>query len=280
MILVQLLGGLGNQMFQYAAGRALAYRTGTQLLLDVRTLHHYQAGVTPRHYSLDAFSITGAVASRRVCYMMELRRRLHLTRLLRESSHAYNPEFERVGRNTYLIGYWQSERYFAPVADHIRQELSLSTSPAPASVKMLTEIATSESVSVHVRRGDYAADPSTNAFHGLMPPSYYQRAAEALLNDTNHPHFFVFSDEPSWARQHIHLPGPTTFVDLHGPDEPHEDLRLMSACQHHIIANSSFSWWGAWLANRPGKRVFAPIKWFQDASVDTSDVCPPEWIRL
>lgn len=280
MILVQLLGGLGNQMFQYAAGRALAHRTGTQLLLDIRTLHHYQAGITARHYSLDAFSITGAVASRRVCYMMGLRRRLHLTRVLRESSHAYNPEFERVGRDTYLIGYWQTERYFASIANCIRQELSPNAPPARAAADLLAEIMTTESVSVHIRRGDYAADPTTNAFHGLMPLAYYDQAA-ALLTQAGEPlHFYVFSDEPAWARANLHLPGPMTVVDLHGPDEPHEDLRLMRACQHHIIANSSFSWWAAWLADRPGKRVVAPRQWFQDVSVDTSDVCPPEWIRL
>ena len=145
---------------------------------------------------------------------------------------------------------------------------------------MAAEIAACNAVSLHVRRGDYAADPVVTSMHGLCPLDYYDRAVEYVLGRVSDPAFFLFSDDPDWVREHLKLRGSVSVVDHNGPDSGSEDLRLMSLCRHHIIANSTFSWWGAWLDPRPDKLVIAPKRWFADESLDTSDLLPAGWVKL
>lgn len=280
MILVQLLGGLGNQMFQYAAGRALAARHATKLLLDVTALQVSESSNTPRHYALGPFTINASIATTTMLRAFAVRRHLHLAKRIQERGHNYNPDFAQAGPYAALFGYWQSELYFNAIEPVIRREFTVRTPPSPRDAALLEEIGAVNAVSVHIRRGDYVSSAATNAFHGLLPLDYYARAADLITEQVTKPHFYAFSDEPDWVREHIRLNGPMTIIDHHGPDEAHEDLRLMSACQYHIIANSSFSWWGAWLSVCPGKVVIAPRQWFRATDIDTSDVCPPEWIRL
>jgi hypothetical protein len=135
-------------------------------------------------------------------------------------------------------------------------------------------------VRLHVRRGDYVTDPSANAFHGLCPLDYYHRGLDEAARDLTRPECFVFSDDPAWVRENLKLAAPMTVVDVHGPGEAHVDLRLMAACHSHVIANSSLSWWGAWLGRRPGKRVVAPRQWFRSPDRDASDLVPDRWVRL
>ncbi|MFN8379623.1 MAG: alpha-1,2-fucosyltransferase [Anaerolineae bacterium] len=280
LIFVQLLGGLGNQMFQYAAGRALAERHRVPLRMDLRQFEDRRSTNTPRRYALAPFSINASVASSSELIANTLQRWLRIASVLRERGHAFNPQLTNAGPRTLLVGYWQSERYFSAIAPIIRREFTVRSLPSAKDASLLIEMGQSHAVSVHVRRGDYVSNAAANAFHGLMPLNYYHEAATHILRNDPDARFYVFSDDPAWAREYLNLPGKTTIVDHHGPDDGHEDLRLMRACQHHIIANSSFSWWGAWLSERPGKQVIAPRQWFRDLSIDTSDLCPPEWIRL
>ncbi len=141
------------------------------------------------------------------------------------------------------------------------------------------QIQTTNAISVHVRRGDYATNPATQAFHGILPAEYYRAAVREVSQAVRNPHFYVFSDDPDWCRHNLDLGHSTTFVD-HNRARGSDDLRLMSLCAHHIIANSSFSWWGAWLNPREEKIVIAPRRWVADSSIDARDVVPARWIQL
>jgi hypothetical protein len=137
-----------------------------------------------------------------------------------------------------------------------------------------------QAVSLHVRRGDYATDRAITQIHGLASQEYYQAAIQKVAERVDHPHFFVFSDEIAWAKENLRLPFPATYIDHNGADYDYEDLRLISHCRYHILANSTFSWWGAWLATFPEKFVIAPRHWFADLNSVPPSIYPPEWMVL
>jgi hypothetical protein len=145
---------------------------------------------------------------------------------------------------------------------------------------MLAEIRSQNSVCLHVRHGDYITDPRVNVVHGIVGLDYYQRAMENLRRRLSSPSFYIFSDDPDWARDQLRPPGLTTCVAHNLGKCDHEDLRLMRACRHFIIANSSFSWWGAWLSTSPQKVVIAPEKWLRASYYSPTDIVPESWIRL
>ncbi|GFO64357.1 alpha-1,2-fucosyltransferase [Geomonas paludis] len=292
MIAVRLMGGLGNQMFQYAAGRSLALRLGVELKLDLSFLEGDQSGNTPRSYALDGLSIAAGKATPWEIAVLTgtapglvqgvAARLVHRARgcvAFREKHFQVVPEFFSLPDNVHLLGYWQSERYFAGHRDVIRKEFAVKGDLAGRNLEMAAEIGKANAVSLHVRRGDYAADPTTRALHQVCDAGYYRAAEDVIAREVDNPHFFVFSDDPEWARENLELRHPATYVGHNGA-HPHEDLRLMSLCRHHVIANSSFSWWGAWLATNRGQVVVAPSRWFNDPAIDTSDVTPAGWYRL
>ena len=290
MVVVRLIGGLGNQMFQYAAGRAVALRNGVQLKVDVSAFQQ-DAG---RSYRLHDYGITGSIAAPGEVERFvgrSLRRRLSrrmqrylLPRYRRsvfvERSTRFDPDILRLRGGVYLSGYWQSEKYFRDIEAAIRREFALRQPPDQENQKMLRLISETESVSLHVRRGDYVTNPLTYRFHGVCSPEYYRAAMEKLTESVRQPHFFVFSDAMDWARRNVSIEYPVTYVTHNGTDRDYEDLRLMSHCKHHIIANSTFSWWGAWLSESPGKLIIAPQDWFSSTKASAEDLMPDEWIRL
>lgn len=294
MIVVRLMGGLGNQMFQYAAGKRLATHHGTQLELDL-TAYDDQANIdTPRSYELGCFALNAPKANPRILPQPPAigkkaklkalvhrlgRPRSHLI-TLDENGHGFKPQVLKAPDHTYLVGFWQCEKYFLDVADHIRADFELKEPPAGRNATMLQQIMRVNAVSLHVRRGDYVSNEHAAKFHGLQPLDYYKEAIRQLSTKVKNPHFFIFSDDPQWCKDNLKFDHPTTFVDHNPPDRGYEDMRLMRNCQHHIIANSSFSWWGAWLGNNPGRIVYAPKRWFNDPSIDTSDVAAKGWITL
>ena len=302
MIIVRLIGGLGNQLFQYAAARRLSIETEQPFKLDLTA---YETDPL-RDYSLRPFNTCQDVATadeiRRVKPSPEdahagwwpqraLRNRRYSKSWIRERTpYAYDPRVARARGDVYLEGYWANEEYFKPIESTIRQEFTVTSDPDEENLAVARAIASTTSVCRHVRRGDYATDPATERFHGLAPLSYYEQAVARLTQSVTDPHFFIFSDDPSWAREHLKLAHPVTYVTHNRADKAHEDLRLMASCRHHIIANSSFSWWGAWLAQRPvpdprfpvpdGQVVIAPAKWLNEPGIDTTGATPPAWIRL
>lgn len=296
MVMVRLMGGIGNQMFQYAAARRLAYIHNCALKLDLGWFDEIAAADTARVYDLHVFAITGTVASlEEVNEMMQAARsgwRLLLARArgrltgapvktyTKEKNFHFDSEILMLPDDVYLSGYWQSEKYFSDIADILRREFTVKTPPEDRNEQTVEMIRKTQSVSIHVRRGDYVTNPFATQYHGTCTLDYYRDAMEFVGARVEDPHFFVFSDDPAWARENLVSGHPTNVVDCNGPDRAYEDMRLMSLCRHHIIANSSFSWWGAWLCKNPDKIVIAPARWFANAALDTRDLLPERWIRI
>lgn len=289
------MGGLGNQMFQYAAARALAIDRKTWVYLDPSFLYEDAKGRwTQRDYALAPFDIK---------YKFERSGRIKLLRALNgnstwrklsdskfwffpyrnfiEGTAGYDSRLNQYPSNTYLQGYFQSEKYFMHHAKQIRQDFSFLEPAVGQNADLLKRIQSENSVSVHVRRGDYVTLAAANNFHGTLPLEYYAAASEYISNKANGKlSFFVFSDDPEWVKGNLKLPGESTYIDWNREGKGYEDLRLMSTCRHHVTANSSFSWWGAWLGENNDKIVVAPQKWFADPTSVTSDLIPETWIRL
>lgn len=244
MISVNLCGGLGNTLFQYAFARALSISREVALL-DSCT--QYGCQLTRFNVKLPVLPHPG-------------------WRWIAERSLRYDPKPE-IEDNSILAGYWQCERYFSSVEKELRQELTLSEPPSAAAQRYAEQItSTPNSVAVHVRRGDYLTWAAQR--HGVLPVSYYQEAAAQFVQPT----YFLFSDDSDYT-----LPFTSTKVHC----TPWEDLWLMSLCKHAIIANSSLSWWGAWLgADKAGGKVIAPRQWFRTGNEEAQDIVPERWLRL
>lgn len=291
MIGVRLAGGLGNQMFQYAAGLRLATRHDTQLVLDLSRLQERTA-CTPRAFGLHCFRVratrTGTprllpssewAGRARALFrrIREPRAPLGMT-LWPERGYAFDEAVLQAPDAVCLEGYWQSEKYFHDVEPLVRAHFSFAEEPDGDVRRWIGEIARCESVAVHVRRGDYVSTAAGRRFHGVLPLDYYAKAAGLIAAQVRNPHFFVVSDDPPWCRQHFRIPHPVTVVE--GARSASEDLRLIRSCRHHVIANSAFSWWGAWLADPPSRLVVAPERWFLTPELDTKDLIPPGWLRV
>jgi len=285
-VVVRLMGGLGNQMFQYAAARALAVRRRSEVGLDL-SWFEIDAGYAPgprRCFELDIFSLpafTTVVDGWRndpPGYRTELRRRFARPRVIRDRGP--RALFRAPGDCLIVDSYFHSERYFEAIADTIRSDFTFTPPPTGRNLELGEEIASSEAISIHVRRGDYVSDPATNRFHGTRSIGYYERAVELLAERCRQPALYVFSDESDWCERNLRFEHPVTYVSHNTGEASFEDMRLMSLCRHHVIANSSFSWWGAWLNDRPDKRVVAPLNWFGDPANRPPDITPPDWVRL
>jgi len=283
------MGGLGNQMFQYAAGRQLAHLHRTELKIDLSWFKNITAVDTKRQYELGAFNIQEHFASpletgrfregfllRRFGFLFPFRKQCHII----ERHYHFDPDILQLPDNVYLEGYWQSPKYFSDIQDIIRTEFTVKSGPGTGNRSMAEEIGRTESVAIHVRRGDYVSNPSISNRYGTCSMEYYQTAMKTILGQVRQPHFFVFSDDAAGAKENLSWIAPSTFIDLNGPDNAFEDMRLLSLCKHHIIANSSFSWWGAWLSKKPEKIVIAPRQWFKDKYINTDDLIPTKWTRL
>lgn len=288
----ELTGGLGNQLFQYAAARSLARR-------EARALYfawHLHRGNTQRSFMLDHFRLPEGVHRTPLGYrtLCSLGLRVPLTdrkagklwrlamcrlHTLRESSFSYAP-LASSAEGVVTEGYFQSWRYFADLEAELRETLRPWREPSERNAQLLARISRENAVCVHVRRGDYVTSKDASAYHGCLPADYYHAGIEALDTAARGATFYVFSDDSAWARQNLLLGASTTVVDHNGVDVPWEDLRLMSACRHFVIANSTLSWWAAWLGPHADKRVVAPKRWFTGARHDTKDLCPHSWTLL
>ncbi len=294
MIIVKLMGGLGNQMFQYATAKRLADKIQTTLLLDVSTYDNMASIDTPRHYELSCYKISAKTANEHDLGRMlpqgyhaglfyKITRRLGIDKRLRplgEPNKSFYDIMLRARDNTYIVGWWQNERYFKDVRKILLEEFE-PKEISSYSKQLLKMVKASSSVSIHVRRGDYATNKNANKEHGLLPISYYERSIKFLRDRQAELRFFVFSDDIDWCKNNLRLGNRPVFVEGNVTDKSHEDIYLMQHCKHNIIANSSFSWWGAWLNDNPGKIVIAPKNWFRNkASNSETEIVPRRWIRL
>lgn len=289
-VVIRLVGGLGNQMFQYAAAKAVALRSGAELKLDISwfaTASDRQYALGPLRVSAQILDGTSPETSTARFFRKALNRVTSRTDerwmgrpVFREKYFHFDSAMLDVRAPVYLDGYFQSEKYFLEYKNLIASEFTVATPPCALAQEMLEQMATHNAICMHVRRGDYVANATAQVFHGLCTLDYYHQALRIVADGVPNPHCYVFSDDPHWVRSNFLCEFPMSIVDIHGPNEAHEDLRLMAACEHFVIANSSLSWWGAWLGGCPQKRIVAPKDWFQSSANDPKDLIPDHWVRI
>jgi hypothetical protein len=291
MIVVKLMGGMGNQLFQYAAGRALSLRHNTKLYIDTSFLEaNSNKAYTQRDYELGAFNIQAELLPmemKRVInhqiknsWLSRFREKLGISDSLKtysEQGHQYNSIFVSLPDNTYLSGFWQSEMYFEYFEEVIRKELKIKSEFITGIESYEDMLRVGRSVSLHVRRGDYVNLKSASDFHGVCDLNLYEKALLILKKKYGDLRVIIFSDDIPWCKENLKIPIEKYFIET---DSAVKDLFLMQKCDHHIIANSSFSWWGAWLNPNKEKTVIAPLKWFNSNEVDTRNIVPESWIRI
>lgn len=295
LVITKIFGGLGNQMFQYALGKKIALVNNVALKLDVNSYLSQKGASAKREYLLNVFNIQENFASREEIDALRPFgiKRLHTLLLkyfpqlklsdqtyIRERSYFFDPSVLQITGDVYIEGYWQSEKYFKDSEGLLRKDFTFKKKFDRDDRPYEKKIRESNAISVHVRRGDYVFDKKTYQSHGVCGLDYYRKAANLIAKYEVNPVFFVFSDEPEWVVSHLRFGFPTTYIAHEGADRTYQDMRLMSLCQHHIIANSSFSWWGAWLNPKPDKTVIAPKKWFLDQSINISDLLPSSWLKI
>lgn len=295
MQVVKIQGGLGNQMFQYAFGQSLS----GDVLYDLSWFEGDLASgkATSRALELEAFccelkvaSATevsharGALVHRKSRIFPWLRkvfggakRDLYESVIFEDQACVFQAAFLEKRTNAYYEGYFNSERYFLPIEDTIRADFQLRVPLTGENKQMLEQISSTNAVSLHVRRGDYVNASKTYALCSL---DYYQAAVEHILSNVENPHFFIFSDDLPWVLECLKLDCNFTLVDINDYKTGFNDLVLMRHCQHHIIANSTFSWWAAWLNPSPSKIVIAPKDWFATEKKSDQDLIPDSWLRL
>ena len=294
VVATALYGGLGNQLFQYAAARALAARRGVPLVLDLSWFDNIPASdaVTPRKYALSPFALnarqqaTGFYTQSRHVLKKAFGRVLRQFGLSSqggvyfERSFGFDPRVLKLSAPVCLHGHWQSPKYFADAQALIRAEIGSVGGLSEPSRALHAEISAADAICLHVRRGDYVTNKNAAQFHGLCSLDYYQQGVRIASAGLKNPHGYVFSDDPQWVRHNLDVGLDFTVVDVNGPDDAHQDLWLMAACKNFVIANSSLSWWGAWLGTDAGKKVVYPSRWFLGKDADLSDLCPDDWTGI
>lgn len=294
MVIVEILSGLGNQMFQYAAGLSLANRLNVPLLLDKSWFDDTSKHQTPRNFELSNYDINlnfadsilidndfrlkGGGLVQRIRNKWNRTKPLYQQKIYQEAHFHYDCNFERLSSPVMISGYWQSERYFLPVEDLVRKAFTLDV---PSHLKhWVNSMQKGVSVSMHIRRGDMINNPEVNRVHGHCNLEYYLRAISLIQSRYTDVKYFIFSDDLEWCKANLPSELNLVFVEGNSGDQAYWDIQLMRNCHHHIIANSSFSWWGAWLNSSQEKTVIAPIKWFAQSPHQTDDLIPSSWIRL
>lgn len=297
MIIIKLEGGHSNQLFQYAAGRRLADKLGVELFMDKHWFSTVEDIDTPRFYELGWYDLPQRFIDHKNFALVENKpedvkakfykltkgRSKPRIRHIRQKGVGFNEEVLNLSDNVYLDGWWQDERYFRDVRPMILKDFEVKSAPSKEDVWLIKKIDGSNSVSIHFRREDYVTNAHANQFHGLPTIKYYKAALELLAKKTGQKdlELYIFSNDIEWCKQNLKFKYPMTFIGGEAKDRGPVDMRLMKYCKHNIMANSSFSWWGAWLNQNPDKIIVAPKVWFQDKKANAeTEIIPSDWIRL
>ena len=279
-------------MFQYAVGRSLSLSRGEPFKMDISRfpgykLHH--GFELQRVFNCNAEIATDMEVRSTLGWQGEptIRRILARPRMerLRRDAFVVEPHLHywaginNVPQDCYLMGYWPSEKYFQTQSSLIRADFTFKQKPSCRNSDLARHLAQVNAVSLHMRRGDYVNNPKTNATHGVCSLDYYQIAIQYVSDRVEQPYFFIFSDDIVWVKNNLKINFPHQVVDHNHGIESYNDMRLMSLCRHHIVANSTFSWWGAWLNPSPDKIVVAPKRWFAK-EMNTMDLAPQDWRLL
>lgn len=276
MIIVQLSGSLGNQMFQYALGRRLSLIHQTQLKLDIGDFE-----TSHNHFNLDRFQIRASIAEKKdVSQLINLHFLRHgdtdidPSLFSAQTNIEENPYLVTLRDNTYLTGQCWTLKYFNAIADHLRREFKLKTAPDGVNKKYLRQIIDGHSVSIYISK-DYSDQEDLRA----LPMDYYYRAVETIANQLKKPSFYIFSDDIAWCKENFSINYPSYYMEQNDAASAFEDLRLMKNCKHNIISNSAFSWWAAWLNPNKKKFVISPKEWFVNEKA-TDDFIPSRWQKI
>ncbi len=298
MIINKISAGLGNQLFQYAFGYNLALLNKTDYKID--TTEYKEAVPDPiqgiRICGLDKFNITAPKADKKDLaefnFLTKNKVFRHFVRFYSRPNNYFKKKYiiepernyfkfdprilsAKIKKNTYIEGYWQSEKYFKNIEHIIRKEFSFKEEPNEINKKIIKDIETNNSICIHVRHTD-----NIKIKEGVLPISYYHKAVNEIVKKINNPVFYIFSDDPEWAHNNLKLEYPTVYISHNGDNKNYEDLRLMTYCKHHIIGNSTFSWWGAWLGKKNGQIVFSPRSHHSCKNLPLSDYIPTNWIFI
>lgn len=284
--IVKFNGGLGNQMFQWAFGRALQRKTGIKTHFDMsfftkKYARPFELGI----FKLEVPQVEDFSTKFKLALIWKLRKKLHGKKFLGINFYA-EPHFEYdenlfgLSPDTYIEGFFQTEKYFKFIEKDLRKDFAYRVEPNEQNKELIEQISSSNSISLHIRRGDYVQKKRYQNLYATCSLDYYKRGVEFIAQKFENPKLFIFSDDINWVKENLNMPYESVFVTHNTGSSSFEDMRLMSLCKHNVIANSSFSWWGAWLNSNGQKVVIAPEKWFNDESVNQSDVIPEDWVRL
>lgn len=293
MIVVKIQGGLGNQMFQFAFASVIAEKNKTKVFLDLSIYDNHKKinGYTPRSFELNIFNNQYKVATNKqikkfynLSFLNKIKKKFKFAypKIVAENNLAFQPSFLIAQTPVNFIGYFQSYKYFDGFEDKIKQLFAFPIKNLSQNSKgALISFKDKNTVSVHIRRGDYVTDSITNSVHGCCTIEYYQSAISFLQTSVSDPTFVFFSDDSHWVKENfINLICNKIFIDFNQGSDSWMDMYLMTQCQHNIIANSSFSWWGAWLNNKSEKIVIAPKKWFVNQANVSDDLLPENWLKI
>jgi hypothetical protein len=289
---IYLKGGLGNQLFQYAFGRALQWKLNCVVKFDLS----FFDSQSKRLMCLDKFNTNLKVASNDEIQSSLKLKSTFLEKLIGflskkdrknplciEKNLSFDEVYLSEKHKSYFKGYWQSEKYFKDIDEILRKELTITYPPSERNSLAMESIKLDQNaVSLHIRRGDYISEDKTNEIHGICGMDYYYNAVSLLKNRIGNFNLYIFSDDIFWVKENFKYPCNKVYIDWNDDNTNYEDLRLMSLCKHNIIANSSFSWWGAWLNNNPKKIVIAPKRWFADENwnAHSKDIIPGAWVKI
>lgn len=280
-VTIRIMGGLGNQLFQYALGRSLEINCGAEIFFNTTSID-LKSG---RKFMLDQFNTRMNIGPWDVekGFLNQFINIIKGTFYIKENRMQFIPSlFCKIknGGNFYLEGYWQTEKYFQSIREQLLTEITLKDQYSEKARAISDSIFSTTSVSLHLRRGDYITNPNYNKIHGVCSIEYYQEAIKRIEQKIPNPYFFVFSDDIEWVKENLtHTMKNVTFVSGRNfRDE--EELLLMSECKHNIIANSSFSWWAAWLNKNNDKIVIAPKEWFKVSFSGIKDIIPISWTQI
>jgi hypothetical protein len=297
MIILKLKGGLGNQLFQYAAAKQISLNNKVELLLD--TVNGFINDPFERKYCLDAFAINSGLVDEKYINNFFIKNRYfkkiyvlsqdiyHLNdrTYIKEKSNEFDKDLYnlRPKRNVYLDGYFQTYLYFEDISNIIKNEFRFLEQPSISATEFLSEINITDSVSIHIRSFNNGKKNDTSKINGICGLNYYNKAIEYIKDRVKNPVFYIFSDNLEWARKNIISTNDSNFRFIayqNNLGHDIDDFRLMSSCKYNIIANSTFSWWAAWLNKEPEKIVIAPSEWFASKSVNQKEIYPENWIKI
>lgn len=290
MKIIYIFDGLGNQMFQYAFYKKMkkiyknVYGNLDTFKRDMKIHNGYELDrvfgveIEEKKVIFDSFFSMVRLKKRTIFHriIQKFLRELNLLVYLEKWNENIEQKINKK-RIVFYTGWWQSERFFKDISDELRKDFSFPEFRDKKNLEISEKIKNSNSISIHIRRGDYLSDKGLG---GLASLEYYQRAIKYIKSKVENPYFFIFSNDIEWCKENLNLEN-SFYINWNKGEESYRDMQLMSLCKHNIIPNSTFSWWGAWLNNNPEKIVIAPEKWFNDCTnLDYSNIVPETWIKI